>query len=1058
MSADFRANGFALLAALLAPVAAPEWAIRPATAQGIRSQAVVDLTFDEASGDALDSAAAGAAKDNGLLVNGPFRVKSPFWGQSGKRALLLDTTTRQYVQIADSADLDRPEAVSISLLFVNLHPANDGAFHGIFGKRDDAATKITNYGLNYAPQNDAFQVYLNDGSGFKAAVFSVQGAVGYRRPVFLTAVFQVGDAPAPDADEDKDDVLIRLYANGKALTPKSASGGIVVGSDGWLTDVKTTNLVNDVPLTIGASSPGLETTGAVIDEFSLFPRALAAEEAAALFDEVAGPGALAQIAEEARPLPAAPEIGALSIRGLQSGATSVLAVSGTNLGASPRLVVPFAIGKAEVRPGASAERVEFEIAVPAETPAGCYPVRVQTAHGISGALTLAVDPLPQVVYAETGPDKPQALPVAVTGSISGQQQHRIYFTGRTGDKIVVDLECKRLGSPMDPVLELRNPRGAPLSIAWGKPQFRGDTRIQATLFADGVYSVDLHDLAYNAPGQNSYRVKIGPLKLIDSTFPPAVAAGGLQFVSAVGPNVDPAAMLTVDTRHSIAGLPQSVDLSQAAGVVGPAPTILVSDAVEVVEMPAAAGQVQPIDARFAQRAHVPIVINGRISQQAESDRYALVVTPGMTLSLSAETFSLRSPLEAQLLVHSASDGSVVAASEERSSVEYAVPAGVSTVHVSVRDLNRRGGPEYLYRIRMIPSGQPDFSLAVGAERVALARDGTTLVRYDVNRAGYGGPIALSLAGAPEISLTPAVIPEGVSKGFVVLTANNSQADPAAIVARGRLSARSVGLEPPLSRLALAPADARLSMIAGARAELTMAEGPAAGVALERGAIPPALLKGTEFSIPLSLRFTHDRLKALAVRLTLVSTEAPRTRADPTDPTQQRRLPLPLVRSLPEQSLSGGETAGSLRVAVPLDVAEANLDCVVRAEFVAHLYSEKVEAVAYTEPFRLKVEPALTVALASNSLSLKGKSETKLSGTLKRSPGFAEPVDVLLVNLPAGYAAPKVTLAPEQEQFELVVTAPYVAAAADIPNVQLRVTTAAGAPLQADVAVATKVAP
>ncbi len=50
----------------------------------IRSQAVVNLTFDEVSGAAYDSAATGFKKDNGRLTTGAERVESPFWNQRGK--------------------------------------------------------------------------------------------------------------------------------------------------------------------------------------------------------------------------------------------------------------------------------------------------------------------------------------------------------------------------------------------------------------------------------------------------------------------------------------------------------------------------------------------------------------------------------------------------------------------------------------------------------------------------------------------------------------------------------------------------------------------------------------------------------------------------------------------------------------------------------------------------------------------------------------------------------------------------------------------------------------
>ena len=78
-------------------------------------------------------------------------------------------------------------------------------------------------------------------------------------------------------------------------------------------------------------------------------------------------------------------------------------------------------------------------------------------------------------------------------------------------------------------------------------------------------------------------------------------------------------------------------------------------------------------------------------------------------------------------------------------------------------------------------------------------------------------------------------------------------------------------------------------------------------------------------------------------------------------------------------------------------------------------------------------------------------------SIKRTARFTGAVDVALLNLPAGYAAPKVTVAPDQEQFEIVVSVPAVTAAADLPNIQFRVTTPSGSLLQRDTAMPTKVA-
>jgi hypothetical protein len=132
--------------------------------------------------------------------------------------------------------------------------------------------------------------------------------------------------------------------------------------------------------------------------------------------------------------------------------------------------------------------------------------------------------------------------------------------------------------------------------------------------------------------------------------------------------------------------------------------------------------------------------------------------------------------------------------------------------------------------------------------------------------------------------------------------------------------------------------------------------------------------------------------------------------------------------------------------------------VIRGDFVAHAFSDKILATVYSPAFRLSVQNAVSVQPAANNLSLSGGTETKFAGTVKRTVRFADAVDVALVNLPAGYSAPKVTVPAEQEQFEIVVAAPAVAAAADLPNVQFRVTATYGGLLQKDTPIATKAVP
>ncbi|MGQ0636253.1 MAG: hypothetical protein ACT4QC_16690 [Planctomycetaceae bacterium] len=1034
-------------------------------AEPLRSEAVVNLTFDEPTGPALDIATAGTVKDNGSPINGPSRIRSPFWNQSSRQALALEADSRQAIRIPDSPDLDHLNGVTISLLYVNLHPKTDPAFHHVFAKREiqDGVPRSTNYALSYSMQADLTLLQVNDGGAPKLGVFPSLEPIGYRQPVFLTAVYQVGDAPAPqDEDTENDDILIRFYVNGKIVKPKAATGGFLVENDVWLTDVRPQGLLNDGPLFLGGNLALLEFnygyTGALLDEFSLFPRVLTGEEIAALFVEVAGANVAPLPADEGPALPApAPEIAALSMRGLQTGHTAVLAVTGKYLDSEPRLLLPFCESQPVLRTGATAEQAEFDVSVPANVPAGHYPVRVQTAHGVSPTLTIAVDSLPQVPYAASSIDQPVELPVAISGTLSGSEAARVHFRGARGQRLVIDLECRRFGSPLDPVLELRGPKGTPLAIAWSRPQYQGDTRIELTLPDDGVYNVELHDLAYKAPGPGSYRLKIGDLKIVDATFPPAVAAGATQKVAAIGPGMNLETALPVDMPTVVPGVLQTVALPVALGTVGPAPVVALSEAIEVLEAAQPEGQVQPVDVRFTDQARLPVAVNGRLMRPGENDMYLLLVKPGAKLSLTVDSHNLRSPLDPQMLLVSPS-GSVLAISEEKPVIEFRVPDDMSEVQLVLRDLNGRGGSDFIYRLRIAQAGQPDFSLAFERGAVALPRNGTTALRIEATRAGYHGPILLSLVGADDLSIAPTEIPPGVSKALLVISSRNDSTGSATVVRQVRLLAQSLGLEPPLHRAALAPVDQRLALLPTERAELTVTLTPAIGATLSIGAVPPVLFRGTDAQLPFSLKVTDEKLVGLATRYTLITTETPRTKRDPADFFGQRKLPMPLVHSIPEQFLPPGEFSGSLRVVAPAEVSEPWLDAIVRADFVAHPYSEKILASVFSLPIRINVHDAVSVQLAANALALASKSQTRITGTMTRTPGFTDVVDVQLVNLPPGYLAPRVTVAPDQESFELVVTAPEISAAADIANVAFRATGPSGASLVADIPLQAKASP
>ena len=1020
----------------------------------VRATAVVNFSFEEESGPSKDSAAAGAVADEGRLAGDPVRVPSPFWNQTGKKAIQLDAAKSQCVEIADGADVDAAQAVSIGLLVVNLTEPTDAGAHGLVAKRGTADGKAsTNYGINFTMQGDNFQVYINDGSGFRVVGYSTKDALPYRKLVYLTATFLVADAPKQDDDTDEDDVRIMLFANGVPLTPKSVAAGYIQKDQAWLTNVNVAGLLNSLPMTIGRSEPGLEHLSCVVDEFSLFDKALSPPQVKKLFLEVAGNNVAKLIAAD-KPVPAiVPVIGSLSQAGIQIGQTTQLVVNGTDLGPDPAAVFPLSGVQFAVAEGSAPNRLVLNVTVPADTTPGIYPLWVKSQAGVSKSVALALDRLPQLAVEGSAPDKPAALPAAFFGSLSGGQQHRVYFTGTKGQRVVADVELKRLGSAANPVVEIKSPAGTPLAIGWGQSSLKGDARAEFILLEDGLYSVELHDLTFGGPGQSAFRLKVGDLKLVDGVLPSAAVAGPME-VEPIGSGFAPGTKLSgvfASASESASGL---LSLPVESGVASGIPSFPVSHGTEVVEAARLAdGTLQTVDATFAAAPFKPVAINGRIAVKRERDRYLLSVTPGQRLKFTLQSDSLGSTLEGEIVLFANPPASPVAQTSDQPTIgdpalEYAVPAGVSQLVVQVRDLFGRGDARAFYRLYIEQAGQPTFSLMLNTPTANLPEDGSAVVEMQITREGYAGPIKLTVVGDATVAVSPNEIAANM-QGKALLRLVRVGVPVAGTAPLLRIVGESVGVDPAIKRTA------RLqSGVVAPTFTDTMAIGTIrpSGLGIELQQLPTVLFRGVSHPIPLVLkRQPQPNEEALPVKLSLDSTEPVRKR-DPNNPAAGN---FPLVAAAPQMVMPDQPEQATVRIVVPLESAEPVIDFVVKAEATPHAYSDRVLASAFSQPFRAEIKTAVAPKIDDATLAIVGEADHKITGLLQRTPGFTEPVEVTLTGLPAGYTVQPAVVAGDQDKFEFVVKAPKVAAETPVANVKLRVTSS-GSLLTAEMPVNVKV--
>ncbi|MBM4152960.1 MAG: hypothetical protein FJ220_05515, partial [Kiritimatiellaceae bacterium] len=177
-------------------------------------------------------------------------------------------------------------------------------------------------------------------------------------------------------------------------------------------------------------------------------------------------------------------------------------------------------------------------------------------------------------------------------------------------------------------------------------------------------------------------------------------------------------------------------------------------------------------------------INGTIEQAGDQDWYSFTGRKGEKKTVEISARRLGSPLDARLTLMNATQ-TVLAVNddlEDKSSgllthhadarIDFTLPEN-GTYFVRLDDLQRKGGPEYAYRLSISKEKQ-DFQLRLVPSSVCVPQGGHALVTVQAIRTGgFTGEIQLSLSDAPEgIELQRAVIPEGASSVQMMIAASD----------------------------------------------------------------------------------------------------------------------------------------------------------------------------------------------------------------------------------------------------------------------------------------------
>jgi hypothetical protein len=205
-----------------------------------------------------------------------------------------------------------------------------------------------------------------------------------------------------------------------------------------------------------------------------------------------------------------PVLKALEPRGGQRGKSLALKLVGEGLSPGAEVITTLPGTLSRLAPPKDLEKPDtqlpFLLEVPSETPVGLYPIRVRTEDGLSNILLFSVGDLPETSEREPNDSPSQAqsltLPVIVNGTLKAADKDYFRFAASGGQRVVFEVEARRAGSAIDPVVEVLDANGRELASNDDAPGLGVDSRVEVTFPAAGEYLVVVHDSRYSDQEQN----------------------------------------------------------------------------------------------------------------------------------------------------------------------------------------------------------------------------------------------------------------------------------------------------------------------------------------------------------------------------------------------------------------------------------------------------------------------------------------------------------------------------------------------------------------------------
>lgn len=461
------------------------------------------------------------------------------------------------------------------------------------------------------------------------------------------------------------------------------------------------------------------------------------------------------------------------------------------------------------------DTVTLKVSIAEDAQPGEREIRLLTPNALSNPLRFLVGTLPEVSRAAARPANPDLdkmlerlggppapvgtpkheaqvdLPITINGQIMPGGVDYYRFFASKGQQLIIATSARSLIPYLadavpgwfEAVITVRDSKGEEVASA-ERYRFKPDPVLHFEVPRDGQYTVAINDSIFRGREDFVYRLTIGELPFVTGIFPLGGQAGQKTTVTLTGWNL-PETQLTLDNSGA------QPDVIALGGKFFNSVPFAVDD------LPECHAGAANHSVKTAQSVALPVIINGCVSQPAESEVFKFEGHAGE--SIVAEVFARRldSPLDSFLRLTDAA-GKQLAFNDDfedkgtglntfhaDSYLTNTLPAD-GTYYIHLNDTQGQGGPEFAYRLRL-SDRRPDFALRIVPSSLNLrAGMSVPVTVYALRRDGFTNAITLDLKDAPNgFSLSGARIAENQDKAqFTLKAPPQPTAGPVAIAIEG----------------------------------------------------------------------------------------------------------------------------------------------------------------------------------------------------------------------------------------------------------------------------------